>query len=130
MARLSKNENATREMVKDISVLTDLDPKIVETVLLAQELHIQHQTYSVYKDDPEDPPEIELPYLGTLKMFPIIYKRRDDIKGNAATRVKFYPTENFKTRLRKSMYQDNDFLADHTLKSFKDHLIGRFKSLI
>ncbi|AMM44952.1 hypothetical protein SP15_154 [Bacillus phage SP-15] len=130
MTRLSRNNSETREMIKSLSTLTGLDPKAIETVLVAQELYIQHQVYLKYKANPEEPPEIELPYLGSLKMFPINYKNRSDVTDNAAARVKFYPENQFKRRLRKSMYQEKNFLIEHSLESFKDHFVQKFKSLI
>lgn len=130
MAKTSRTSTIIRDNVKSLSTLTGVDPKVVENILVAQELLIQYQIYQQYKNNPEEIPEIYLPYLGNLKMFPIKYKNRDDVPNNAATRINFYPDDKFKRRVRRSMYQERNYLIDHTLENFKDHFVQKFKSLI
>ncbi|WJZ23566.1 hypothetical protein LIS04_138 [Listeria phage LIS04] len=130
MSALSRNTTETRKMIKSIATLTGLDPKAVETVIKTQELYILQEVLTQYKNNKEEVPSIELPYIGELKMFPITYKNRTDIPDNAAVRVKLYPDDKFKRRIRKSMFQEKDFLTEQALDSYKDTFVQRFQSLI
>jgi len=117
--------------VDQIAKLTGLDREVVEAVLKGQELLLYNQARLQNQEDPNSKYiDLEIPHVGTLRLFRVNYHKRDDVRNNAALRAKIYPSEAFRNNMRLAVFEGKDFLTEHVLDKFKNTMLNKFRSLL
>ncbi|PJZ19152.1 hypothetical protein CEW46_24690 [Bacillus cereus] len=131
MPKRSQNDVRTDEFIREVAKLVGVDEEFIRKVYKAQELLLYHQARQSHQENPDDEMiDLELPFIGNLKIYKVNYRNRTDVKNDAALRTKMYPCEVFRKRLRSSVYDNKDFLLDSALATHKGLVVNKFRSMI
>ena len=132
MPKLSQNEWYARKATKDISNMLDLPEAVVRSVIDALALHLLDELREKGMNaDEAETVELELPNIGTLKLFPAKYPDNEcAILNGRAFKPKFIIREQFLLKLRYAYYDHHNYILDEVTQNFKDMFDDHYKSII
>lgn len=133
MPKLSANEWYARKASKDIGNMLDLPEALVRSVIDALALHLldELREQGIKDGDEAKIVELELPNIGTLKLFPAKYPDNDcAILNGRAFKPKFIIKEQFLLKCRHAYYGHHNYLLEEVTSNFKDMFDQHYQSII